>query len=67
MFNPHNKFEMDTITVPATNIMKGNAKSSMDVKILVSSHLRINGNARAYDDRSKRIVDFLLVIIDLLR
>jgi len=62
MFNPHIKFEMSTIT--CNEDMKGNAKCKNsrfgspfgDSGVTQRVHLWLDG---------KRIVDFLLVIIDL--
>ena len=63
MFNPHSKFEVPTIT--CNEEMKGNAKCK---KILVLSHplgdFGVTHRVHLWLD-GKRIVDFLLEIIEL--
>jgi len=64
MFNPHIKFEMPTIT--SNEEMKGNAKCKNfrfkppfgDLGVTYTFHLWLAG---------KRVVDFLLAIIDFIR
>ena len=64
MFNPHIKFEMSTIT--CNEEMKGNAKCKNsrfeppfgDLGVTHRVHLWLDG---------KRIVDFLLTIIEIFR
>jgi len=61
MFNPHTKFEVSTIT--CNDEMKGNAKCN-------NSRVEppfggLMGNAQGSRLDGKRIVDFLLAIIEL--
>jgi len=64
MFNPHTKFEVSMIT--CNEYMKGNAKCKNSRFESPFGDLGVTHMVHLWLDR-KRIVDFLLVIIELFR
>ena len=62
MFNPHTKFEVSTIT--CNEDMKGNAKCKNSLFEPPFGDVGITHRVHLWLDK-KRIVDFLLVIIEL--